>query len=139
MLYLGLFASAFLAATLLPFYSELAVGGLVVIGHDPLLLWLTATAGNVLGALVNWFLGRKLIAFQDRRWFPFKKRDTDRASHWFQRYGQASLLFAWLPIIGDPLTFIAGVLKVRVLPFLILVTIGKGARYAAVIVLALKA
>lgn len=132
--YLGLFLSAFIAATLLPFYSEAVIVALSGAGgFDAVLLVTVATAGNTLGAVVNWALGRYLLHWQDRRWFPFRPAQLEKASRWFHRYGEWSLLLAWTPVIGDPLTFVAGVLKVRILPFLILVGAGKCARYAALV------
>ncbi|MDM3871525.1 YqaA family protein [Porticoccus sp. W117] len=136
--YLSLFTSAFLAATLLPLGSEVLLGALVIEGYSPLWLWITATTGNTLGAVVNWYLGLKLLHFQDRRWFPFKPDKLRRAQAGFQKYGTASLLFAWLPIVGDPLTFVAGLMKTRLLPFVILVGLGKGARYGVVLAVALN-
>lgn len=128
--YLGLFFIAFLAATLVPAYSEVVVAGLLAAGYDPWAIWSWATAGNTLGAAVNWVLGRYLLHFQDRRWFPFRPDNLGRAQRWFQRYGVWSLLMAWAPIGGDALTFIAGLMRVRFDVFFILTGIGKGARYA---------
>jgi membrane protein YqaA with SNARE-associated domain len=128
--YFILFLSAFGAATILPFYSEIAFIGMLEQGFAPFWVWLVATAGNSLGAVVNWILGRYLTHFEGRRWFPFKPESLHRSQAWFQKYGQWSLLFAWLPIGGDALTFIAGVMRVRFAIFLALTTIGKGARYA---------
>ncbi|UZE98068.1 YqaA family protein [Alkalimarinus alittae] len=136
MSYLSLFISAFVAATLLPFYSEVILGVMLVNGANPLWLWLSATCGNTLGSWVNWLLGRYLLHFQHKKWFPFKPESLNKAQNSFKKYGLWSLLFAWLPIIGDPITFVAGIMKVRVLPFLVLVFIGKGARYGIVIALA---
>ncbi|KAA6183466.1 DedA family protein [Thiohalocapsa marina] len=133
--YLGLFAVAFLAATLLPAYSEVLFAGLLAAGHDPLWLWAWATAGNTLGAAVNWMLGRYLLHFQHRRWFPFKPGTLGPAQRWFQRYGVWSLLLAWAPVVGDALTFIAGFMRVRFAVFLILTAAGKGIRYAMVLAL----
>ena len=134
---LGLFASAFLAATILPFSSEAVLAALAVTdGADVVLLWAVASTGNVLGAVVNWLLGRFCLHFQDRRWFPVKPPELERAQRWFSRYGQWSLLFAWVPIVGDPLTVAAGLLRVRLGWFVVLVAIGKAGRYAAVILLA---
>ncbi|MCP4768794.1 MAG: DedA family protein [Gammaproteobacteria bacterium] len=99
-------------------------------GYAPFWVWLIATAGNSLGSVVNWILGRFLTRFESRRWFPFKPGLLQRSQAWFQKYGIWSLLFAWLPVGGDALTFIAGVMKVRVEVFFILTAIGKGARYA---------
>jgi membrane protein YqaA with SNARE-associated domain len=128
--YLGLFVSAFLAATLVPFYSEILFTGLIAAGYDPLALWLWASAGNTLGSAVNWALGRYLLAFQDRRWFPFKTDNLGAAQRWFQKYGVWSLLMAWLPVGGDALTFIAGIMRVNFAVFLVLTAIGKSTRYA---------
>ncbi|MBK8638592.1 MAG: DedA family protein [Chromatiaceae bacterium] len=128
--YLGLFLVAFLAATLLPAYSEVLFVGLLAAGYDPLALWAWATAGNTLGAAVNWLLGRYLLHYQDRSWFPFKSATLGLAQGWFQRYGVWSLLFSWAPIVGDSLTFIAGLMGVRFPLFLLLTALGKGARYA---------
>lgn len=131
--YLVLFASSFLAATLLPASSELILIGLLAADLDPLTLWSWATAGNTLGAAVNWTLGRWLLHLQDRRWFPFKPDALRAAQRWFQRYGVWTLLMAWAPLVGDAFTFIAGLMRVRFSLFLLLTAIGKGARYAIVL------
>jgi len=128
--YLGLFVTAFLAATLLPAYSEVLFAGLLIKGYDPLALWAWASAGNTLGAAVNWALARYFLHFRDRRWFPFGAASLARAQRWFQRYGSWSLLMAWAPVGGDALTFVAGLMRVRFLTFLVLVALGKAARYA---------
>lgn len=128
-----LFLSAFLAATLLPFYSEVVLVTLLLDGKNVWALWASATLGNTLGAWVNWVMGRYLLHFENRSWFPFKAESLHRSQAWFQRYGSWSLLFAWLPVGGDALTFIAGVMKVRWWVLLLLCGIGKGARYAVVI------
>ncbi|GGD57253.1 YqaA family protein [Lacimicrobium alkaliphilum] len=130
--YLVLFSSAFLAATFLPFYSEVVLFTLARQGEPAALLILVATLGNTLGAVVNWVLGKYLLHFKDRRWFYFKESQIERVQKWYQRYGVWSLAFSWLPVGGDALTFIAGVMKVRILPFLILVGLGKGVRYILV-------
>ena len=134
--YLALFSSAFLAATILPFASEALLFALLREGGHALALLAVATAGNTLGSVVNWWLGRYLLRFRDRRWFYFKPAQIERAQRWFQRYGFWTLLMAWAPIVGDALTLIAGVMKVRLPLFLLLVGIGKGARYAVVVLLA---
>ena len=128
--YLSLFLLAFLAATLVPAGSEVVFAGLLAAGHDPLALWAWATAGNTLGAALNWVLGRYLLHFQGRAWFPFRAEGLGRAQRWFQRYGVWSLLLAWAPVFGDALTFIAGLMRVRFPVFLALTLVGKGARYA---------
>jgi len=127
-----LFLSAFGAATIFPFYSEVVFVGMLEQGYAPLWVWVVATAGNSLGAVINWILGRYLAHFESKRWFPFKPDSMHRSQAWFQKYGIWSLLFAWLPIGGDALTFIAGVMRVRFEIFFVLTAIGKGARYAVV-------
>ena len=101
------------AATLLPAYSEVVFAGMLSAGYAPLALWAWATAGNTLGAVLNYVLGRFLLHFQDRRWFPFRPGTLERSQRWFQRYGVWSLLMAWAPVGGDALTFVAGVMRVR--------------------------
>lgn len=135
--YLLLAGSAFVAATLLPFYSEVVLVALLMRGADPGGVFLAATIGNTLGAVVNWYLGRFLLRFEDRRWFPFKPHQVHRAQAWFLRYGKWSLLMAWLPVGGDALTFYAGIMRVPLGVFLVLTAAGKAARYAVVIALSL--
>lgn len=131
---LGLFGTAFLAATLVPMSSEAVLAALRVAGErEAWLLLALATLGNTLGSLFNWALGRFALHWQDRRWFPIKRPELDRASLWFGRWGLWSLPFAWVPVIGDPLTLVAGVLRVPALPFLLLVGLGKAARYGVVL------
>ncbi len=135
--YVGLFLSAFLAATILPFSSEAVMAGLLAFeSYDPWTLWAVASVGNTLGALVNWALGRYCLHWQDRKWFPVKPKQLVKAHDWFGRYGSWTLLLAWVPIVGDPLTFAAGILRVNVWLFLSLVASGKAARYAVVLLVA---
>lgn len=124
-------STAFLAATILPISSEVVLA--VIIAAAPDALWppiLVATVGNTAGAAVNWALGRFFLHYRDRRWFPVPEHRLTQASRWFRRYGVWSLLFAWLPVVGDPLTLAAGLFRVSFWTFLPLVAIGKGARYA---------
>ncbi len=132
----ALFVAALLAATLLPLSSEILLLTLLHQGYSPLSLWLAATLGNVLGALINWYLGAYLCRFADRRWFPVSAVQLESARQRFQRLGQWSLLLAWVPIIGDPLTVLAGVLRIPVNGFMALMLLAKGGRYAVVIALA---
>ncbi len=136
MSYLSLFITGFIAATLLPASSEVLLLALFQQGLSPLLLWLSATAGNTLGSCVNWYLGREILRFQHRRWFPVSSDSLQRAQQHFKRYGYWSLLFAWLPVVGDPLTFVAGILRMRFSVFVVLVLAGKGLRYAVLMWLA---
>ena len=128
--YLLLFTSALLAATLIPAQSEAVLVGLLLNGQSAFwLLIAVATLGNTLGSVINWWLGRYLEHFQDKRWFPVKAAGLARAQQWFQRYGWGVLLLSWLPIIGDPLTVVAGVMRMRLLPFVLVVAVAKGGRY----------
>jgi len=137
--YLLLFSSAFLAATILPFYSEVILFALLREGGDPIMLVIVSTLGNTLGAVVNWLLGRYLLHFQGRRWFFFSRSQIDKAQRWFQRYGFWSLLLAWAPVGGDALTLVAGIMRVRLSVFLLLVGSGKALRYISVVYLELWA
>lgn len=136
MAYLGLLVTAFIAATLLPAQSETLMVGLLVAGYVPWLLVVVASVGNVLGSTVNWFLGRELTRFSDRRWFPVKPAALARAQAWYGRYGKWTLLLSWMPIIGDPLTLAAGVMREPLRVFLVLVAVAKTARYAVLAVVA---
>lgn len=129
-----LFLSAFLSATLLPGATvAVLVGFLAAKQGLPALLMLIATVGNVAGAVVNWGLGRFFEHYKDRPWFPVQGAALIRAQGWFARWGRWSLLLSWVPVVGDPLTFVAGVLRVPFWRFLILVTIGKVLYYGLVI------
>ena len=133
MIYLSLFTISFLAATIIPFSSELTLAGLIATSnYDNLLLLILASSGNVLGSVVNWALGFYSRNLTTKKWFPFKETQIERSSQWFKKFGKWSLLFAWVPIIGDPLTLVAGLLRVRFLDFIILVAIGKVSRYVIV-------
>jgi membrane protein YqaA with SNARE-associated domain len=127
----GLFAIAFLAATVLPAQSETALVGLQVAGYPVLLLVTVAGIGNTLGAVVNWALGRCVERYRDRGWFPVSAAALDRASRWYRKWGRWSLLLSWAPIGGDALTVAAGVLREPLWSFLALVAIAKAGRYAA--------
>jgi membrane protein YqaA with SNARE-associated domain len=129
-IYLSLFFISFLAATILPFSSELTLAGLIsTSNYDNLLLLAFASFGNVLGSVFNWSLGFYSRNLTTKKWFPFKETQIERSSKWFSKFGKWSLLFAWAPIVGDPLTFVVGLLRVRFLDFIILVAIGKVSRY----------
>ena len=128
--YLSLFTISFLAATILPFSSELMLASMLSIeNYNRTLLIAFSSLGNILGSVFNWVLGFYFIKLQNKKWFPFKEKQISKSSLWFEKYGKWSLLLAWVPIIGDPLTFVAGTMKTKILTFIILVSIGKIARY----------
>ncbi len=132
----GLFLSALLAATLLPMQSEAVLVGLLVLGTYPVwALLAVATLGNVLGALVNWLLGRGIERWHDRKWFPLRGERLASMQARYHRYGRWSLLLSWMPVIGDPLTVVAGVMREPLWSFLLLVTIAKFGRYLTLVVL----
>ncbi|MFV3304070.1 YqaA family protein [Pseudomonas sp. NY15181] len=127
----GLFLSAFGAATLLPLQSEAVLVGLLLGGQYPLWsLLLAASLGNVLGSLVNWVLGRGIERWHEKRWFPVSRQALEKAQTRYRRFGSWSLLLSWAPLIGDPLTLIAGVMREPLWRFLLLVTLAKVGRYA---------
>jgi membrane protein YqaA with SNARE-associated domain len=134
--YVYLFFSALIAATFFPLSSEALLSALLYQQHDPFLLWLVATTGNTLGSCVNWYLGKGCLHLQNRKWFPITEVQLARAQAHFQKYGVWSLFFAWLPVIGDPLTLLAGVMRVGFLKFFIIVAIGKASRYGLIVFLA---
>ncbi|AZO45659.1 DedA family protein [Mesorhizobium sp. M7D.F.Ca.US.005.01.1.1] len=133
-LYGALFISAFFAATVLPVSSEAVLAGLIVSGRgDPWLLLAVATIGNTLGSVVNWILGRGIDTLRTRRWFPVSPERYEQASRTFRRFGEWTLLFAWLPVVGDAFTIAAGAARVNLGVFVVLVAIGKAARYAVIV------
>ena len=128
--YLGLFLAAFAAATLLPMQSEAALVAMLVSEHYiPIVLLTVATAGSVLGSVANWGLGLAVEHFRHKRWFPVSEAKLTKAQSTYQRYGYWSLLLSWAPIIGEPFTLIAGVMREPLWRFLLLVTLAKGGRY----------
>lgn len=129
----GLFLAALLAATIVPAQSEAALAAAILSGDWPVAgLIAAASLGNVLGSLVNYGLGHVLTRFEGRRWFPLTRDQIARAEGWYHRWGRWSLLLSWAPVIGDPLTLAAGVMRENLAVFLILVTIAKVGRYLVI-------
>ncbi len=135
--YLTLFAVAFGAATILPLQSEAMLAGLLLADYTPVLLVVVASVGNILGSVVNWVIGRQIETFRNRRWFPVNDVQLGRAQHWYQRYGKWSLLLSWAPIVGDPLTVTAGMMREPLPIFILLVAIAKVGRYVTLVALVL--
>lgn len=137
--YAVMFGSAFLAATVFPAQSELVLIGLISSGDHSLAgLLMVAGIGNVLGSAVNYVLGLYVQTFANRRWFPVSARQLDRARAFYAKWGRWSLLLAWMPIIGDPLTVVAGVMREPLWSFLFLVTLSKVSRYLALAAITLN-
>jgi membrane protein YqaA with SNARE-associated domain len=132
----SLFWVALASATLLLGGSEVWLARLWCVGEPALLLWVVATAGNTLGSLINVALGRYARQFQHRRWFPASPQGLARAERWYHRFGEASLLLSWVPVIGDPLTVLAGVMRLAWWRALLWIVLAKGARYGLLIALA---
>ena len=133
MVYLSLFTVSFLVATIIPFGSEMYFATLLALdNYNSLLLLIVASTGNILGSVFNWICGYYATYFIQKKWFPINQNQINKATNFFLKYGKWSLLFAWVPIIGDPLTFAAGTLRYSFLPFLILVSIGKTIRYLVI-------
>jgi membrane protein YqaA with SNARE-associated domain len=130
--YVGLFIAAFLAATILPLSSEIILSALLLNGLNPITLILIATVGNVLGSITNYALGYWAGLNVIRKWLKLSEIEFLKAEKRFEQYGLIALLFAWVPVIGDPLTVVAGVLRVNLFWFLVLVSTGKLLRYILV-------
>ena len=131
--YVGMFLAAFLAATILPFSSEIVLVTLLSNGLTPFLLLTFASIGNVLGALLNYLLGFRYGKHLASKWLRISDTSFSKAEHYFARWGKWSLLLCWVPVIGDPITLVAGVLRSNFWFFLLCVAVGKTARYAALV------
>ena len=133
MIYLSLFVVSFMVATIIPFGSEIYFVTLLSIHkNNSLLLLIAASAGNILGSVFNWICGYYATYFIQKKWFPINQNQINKATNFFLKYGKWSLLLAWVPFIGDPLTFVAGTLRYSFLPFLLLVSTGKIVRYLVI-------
>jgi len=130
--YPALFALSFLASTLVPLGSEWLLAVMLIQRQDPFLTVLVATFGNTLGALTTWAIGVAGGPFLVRRVLRINAAAQESAERFYRRYGLWSLLFSWLPLIGDPLCLASGILRVGFVPFTLLVFAGKLARYGAV-------
>ena len=133
MIYLSLFTVSFLVATIIPFGSEMYFATLLATGnYISLLLLIAAATGNILGSVFNWIFGYYAAYFLKKKWFHINQNQVDKATNFFLKYGKWSLLFAWVPLVGDPLTFVAGTLRYSFYSFLLLVSIGKIGRYLVI-------
>jgi|TARA_B110000114_G_C15084421_1_gene395495 membrane protein YqaA with SNARE-associated domain len=134
--YINLTLVSFLAATILPFSSEIFLSVMILSKeYQSVLLLLFAGIGNISGSVVNWYIGKKILIFKNKKWFPVSSNQLNKSQEIFNKFGSWSILIAWVPIIGDPITVLAGVLKVKFLKFFILVTLSKLSRYIFLIYL----
>ena len=137
--FLGIFLTAFLAATLVPAQSEISLGYLILYtDHSLGLLIVFASLGNTLGAVINWLIGfglaKSVIKLEKIQVSPRYQKILS----WYQKFGQWTLVLSWLPIIGDPITLIAGILKIPFKNFFLFVALAKTSRYLVVAFLAEK-
>ena len=139
MAYIFLFLSAFGAATLLPLQSESVLAGMLILReYSPVLLIGVATLGNVLGSCVNWWLGIQIERYKEKIWFPVSEEKLLKAQNLYGRYGSPLLLLSWVPVIGDPITLVSGMLKEKFYKFLFLVLMAKFSRYIFIYLIYLK-
>ena len=137
--YTSLFISSFLSSTILPGHSEITLTTFILLDKfSQFLLILFASLGNILGSIVNWYLGFYITKFIKKDWFSFQKKQLDKASSWYLKYGKWSLFLSWVPIIGDPLTIVAGMFRVPLIIFITIVSISKVLRYIFVGYIALN-
>lgn len=128
--YGGLFLTALAAGSILPVQSEAVLAGMMIMGDWPVwMLILVASLGNTGGAVINWYLGRTIEKYENRKWFPANPEQMAKAHTWYNKYGRASLLLSWVPVLGDGLTVMAGVMRERLGVFTSIVFVGKAARY----------
>ena len=133
MIYLSLFTIGFMVATIVPFGSEMYFATLLAMNkYNSILLLIAVSIGNILGSVFNWICGFYAAYFLKKKWFPINKNQIDKATNFFINYGKWSLLLAWVPFIGDPITFVAGTLRYSIYPFLLFVSISKITRYLVI-------
>ena len=138
-IYIGLFLSSFLSATILPGQSEIALTSLIILNNHSLsFLVFIASLGNVLGSLLNWFIGCKLERFKKKKWFPVTDLQLKKASNWYHKYGKWTLLLSWVPFVGDPITIVAGIFRVPIMYFILIVSFAKTMRYIFIACVALN-
>ena len=137
--FITLFISSFISSTILPGHSEITLTTFIFLNkYNIINLIFIASLGNILGSILNWYLGFHFVKFKEKKWFPINKRQLEKASLWFSNYGKWSLFLSWVPFLGDPLTVVAGVLRVPIITFLIIVSISKILRYVIVSLIALN-
>ena len=138
-IYIGLFLSSFLSATILPGQSEIALTSLIILNNHSLsFLVFIASLGNILGSLFNWFIGCKLERFKKKKWFPVTDLQLKKASNWYHKYGKWTLLLSWVPFVGDPITIVAGIFRVPIIHFILIVSFAKTMRYIFIACIALS-
>ena len=137
--YIILFTSSFASSTILPGHSEITLIALITQKkYEVFYLVFFASLGNILGSVLNWYLGLYFLKFKNKKWFPFKENHINKVSKSFLKYGKWSLLLSWVPFIGDVLTLVAGMFRVPLHQFIIIVSVAKIGRYIFVSLIALS-
>ena len=137
--YIILFTSSFASSTILPGHSEITLTALITQKKFEIFyLVFFASLGNILGSVLNWYLGLYFLKFKNKKWFPFKENHINKVSKSFLKYGKWSLLLSWVPFIGDALTLVAGMFRVPLHQFIIIVSVAKIGRYIFVSLIALS-
>ena len=137
--YIILFTSSFASSTILPGHSEITLTALITQKkYEIFYLVFFASLGNISGSVLNWYLGLYFLKFKNKKWFPFKENHINKVSKSFLKYGKWSLLLSWVPFIGDALTLVAGIFRVPLHQFIIIVSVAKIGRYIFVSLIALS-
>lgn len=131
--YMGLFGVSFVAATLVPLGSEIFVAVMVVSGYDPCLVFTVATTGNIMGSVTNYYVGKLGTNFVLSRYIKIEPEKRQKAEKMYRKWGGPVLFLAWMPVVGDPLTVMAGVFNLDLRVFTFWVGLGKSFRYFVVI------
>ena len=137
--YIILFTSSFASSTILPGHSEITLIALITQKkYEVFYLVVFASLGNILGSVLNWYLGIHFLKFKNKKWFPFKENQINKVSKSFLKYGKWSLLLSWVPFIGDVLTLVAGMFRVPLYQFVVIVSVAKVSRYIFISLIALN-
>ena len=137
--YIILFTSSFASSTILPGHSEITLIALITQKkYEVFYLVFFASLGNILGSVLNWYLGLYFLKFKNKKWFPFNENQIKKVSKFFLEYGKWSLLLSWVPFIGDVLTLVAGMFRVPLYQFVVIVSVAKVSRYIFVSLIALN-
>jgi len=137
--YIILFTSSFASSTILPGHSEITLIALITQKkYEVFYLVVFASLGNILGSVLNWYLGLYFLKFKNKKWFPFKENQINKVSKSYLKYGKWSLLLSWVPFIGDVLTLVAGMFRVPLNQFVVIVSVAKVSRYIFVSLIALN-
>lgn len=131
--YIGMFISAFLAGTILPFSSEAVLLACIGLGLDPIGSTLSTTAGNALGGITCYWIGHLGKQEWIEKYLKVDKKQMDRAERFIRGRGSWMALFSFLPVIGDAILIVLGWMRANVWIVALSMTLGKLARYAILV------